>query len=153
MPAIEFFVSPKAFKILTNPDEHGRSSKWPALAHAHLKAHPKCEVCGTNKSLNVHHIKPFKLFPELELEPTNLFTLCETPSQNHHFLFGHLLDWKAWNPSVIKDAIIWAGKISYRLYTQEEPNIVRTKTLGKHNHWTRWDEDLQEWIPCDGGNG
>jgi hypothetical protein len=94
--------------------EAKRSPHWPATAAAHLKKHPACEVCGAKVLLNVHHVKPFHLFPELELDPQNLFTLCETPAHNCHLIFGHLLLWRAWNPNVVNDATVWAAKIECR---------------------------------------
>ena len=53
---------------------HGmaRSPKWPGVEKLHLKFHPVCEACGSDKKLNVHHKKPFHLFPQLELDMNNL---------------------------------------------------------------------------------
>ena len=82
----------------------GRSPEWPALAHAHLAKEPGCRVCGhTGQGLQVHHIKPFHLFPELELDPNNLITLCELKGRDHHLLIGHLDDWASYNPQVRTD--------------------------------------------------
>ena len=36
----------------------------------------KCVMCGSEKKLEVDHIKPFALFPELRIELTNGRTLC-----------------------------------------------------------------------------
>lgn len=78
----------------------GRSPRWRAVRKAYLKAHPTCESCGGTRMLEVHHRKPFNLFPELELDPTNLITLCEHPARNCHYAVGHLMNWRAWNPVV-----------------------------------------------------
>lgn len=79
-----------------------RSPQWSKVRAAHLVIQPVCQICGYASALNVHHIKPFHLFPELELVQENLITLGEAcPSGNHHFLFGHFLDWKKWNPEVV----------------------------------------------------
>lgn len=78
-----------------------RSPQWPAVERAHLVKEPCCQVCGGKKQLNVHHKKPYHLFPELELEPTNLITLCN--AIRCHITFGHGGDFKAWNPNVIAD--------------------------------------------------
>jgi 5-methylcytosine-specific restriction protein A len=77
-----------------------RSGGWRAVRTRHLEANPFCLACGARKFLNVHHVHPFHLFPELELEPANLVTLCETPSHNCHFFLGHLLDWRSYNVKV-----------------------------------------------------
>src|SRR6185369_3917691 len=65
-----------------------RSPKWRTVEKAQLVAHPTCAACGGTIRLNVHHIKPYHLFPELELEPTNLITLCMGPMECHLRL-GH----------------------------------------------------------------
>ncbi len=84
-----------------------RSPKWPQVRAEWLLNHPRCSVCGGTTSLNVHHIAPFHLFPKLELELTNLITLCEKSIRNIncHYVVGHLgLSWKDYNPNVIQDA-------------------------------------------------
>ncbi len=53
-----------------------RSAGWSKVRKAHLAANPRCAACGTKRLLQVHHIKPFKEQPELELDPANLITLC-----------------------------------------------------------------------------
>lgn len=80
-----------------------RSSKWPSVRDEHLRNHPSCACCGRRDTLNVHHIKPFHLFPDLELVPSNFLTLCEYQSLNCHLFMGHLLSWSAYNPRVIAD--------------------------------------------------
>ena len=87
----------------------GRSSAWPIVRAAHVAHFPTCAACGSNAALNVHHIEPFHAEPELELEPTNLITLC----RRHHFEVGHDPDgpwqpgrpsWNRSNPRVRADA-------------------------------------------------
>lgn len=58
--------------------------------------HRRCEACGTRREIEVHHIRPVHLFPELELDARNLLTLCAT----HHRELGHGGDCWAWVPSV-----------------------------------------------------
>lgn len=86
-----------------------RSGKWPSVRAEYLKLHPTCEACGTDKDLNVHHIHPFHEHPELELQMSNLITLC----REHHLTLGHDPDgpdgpmprnWSASNPHVRRDA-------------------------------------------------
>jgi 5-methylcytosine-specific restriction enzyme A len=89
---------------------HARSGRWPSVRREHLRQEPDCQVCGTLKDCDVHHVKPFHLYPELELSPTNLVTLCGA----HHLLFGHLMYWAAHNPDVILDVALWRGKIGRR---------------------------------------
>jgi len=90
-----------------------RSPKWAGVRKAFLKDHPVCEVCEGKVKLNVHHIKPYHLHPELELEPSNLITLCECSSHgiNCHLLIGHLGNFKNVNPNSVEDSKIWNGKL------------------------------------------
>ena len=74
-----------------------RSSKWSAVRKEHLKKQPCCAACGKTSKLEVHHIRPVHKFPELELDPDNLITLCADPC---HIIFGHLKNWKSWNLEV-----------------------------------------------------
>ena len=92
-----------------------RSSKWPKLEKTHLQKQPLCQLCGGNKKLSVHHIKPFHLHPELELESDNLITLCEGKKfVNCHLFFGHLGNYKSYNINVIEDVKNWNQKIKNR---------------------------------------
>ena len=93
--------------------EHGkaRSPEWPAVAHEHLSHEPACVVCGhTGVGLNVHHIRPFHLFPELELDPNNLITLCQVKGRDHHLLIGHLDNWSSYNLNVRPDSKRYANE-------------------------------------------
>ena len=83
---------------------HARSPEWSRVAHEHLSHQPGCMVCGhKGQGLQVHHVKPFHLHPELELDPNNLITLCEIRGRDHHLLIGHLDDWESYNPAVRTD--------------------------------------------------
>ena len=87
-----------------------RSSKWKRVRKAFVKRNPTCAVCGTKKKLEIHHKKPFYLYPELELSYNNLETLC----QRCHRLFGHLDDYKSYNEDIAYDAYVFRKKIKER---------------------------------------
>lgn len=93
-----------------------RSPQWQTIRKKHLKNQPTCAACGGDKTLEVHHIKPFNEHPELELDLNNLITLCESKNNGVccHLLFGHLGNYKSINPNVIEDANIWNIKITKR---------------------------------------
>lgn len=101
----------KLYSLLGFEQEYGRSSSWSKVRLEHLKNYPNCAACGRNKKLEIHHIKPYSKYPELELDPDNLITLCDDPC---HFVFGHLMNYKSWNPSVIEDCKIYNDKINKR---------------------------------------
>jgi len=98
------------------PNGAKRSDKWPTVRKQHLAKEPNCAMCGGNKKLEVHHIKPFHLHPNLELDPGNLITLCENNKDGSdcHLLFGHLGNFKSFNVNVVKDAALWDKKIANR---------------------------------------
>lgn len=87
-----------------------RSPKWDSVRAKFLKKNPYCVVCHTKSKLNVHHIIPFHMSPDLELKESNLITLCES----HHFLFGHLNNWQSYNVDCVADCKLWEEKIKNR---------------------------------------
>lgn len=94
--------------------EGPRASEWVYVRNEFVRRHPRCEACGSGYQLNVHHIKPFHLHPELELDKGNLITLC----REHHFRIGHDPDgkgpakpnWSLSNPNVRQDAKNWSKR-------------------------------------------
>jgi len=101
-----------------------RSSQWPTARANYLKINGKCAVCGSTKKLEVHHKQPFHVHPELELDPTNFITLCETDDNgiNCHLLVGHLGNFKSVNVNVEADAASWNQKLANR---PADANLVK----------------------------
>lgn len=83
--------------------EGRRSPKWPHLEKEFLKENPFCKACGSSERMNVHHIKPFHLHSDLELDKTNLIGLCMSKLECH-ILIGHGDNFRAYNPNVVSDA-------------------------------------------------
>ena len=81
-----------------------RSRKWPTVRKNYLKTHTACAACGGSARLEVHHIKPFHLYRELELDPTNFIVLCEDENKKCHLFIGHNGNWKTSNLNVVEDA-------------------------------------------------
>lgn len=106
---IEFFK--RVFGLAEYAHNFGatRSPQWPGVRAAHIKKEPACVVCGGTAGLQVHHIRPFHIHPELELEDSNLVTLCTgNKTLNCHVRFGHLDNFKdKWNPNIREDAVLW----------------------------------------------
>jgi 5-methylcytosine-specific restriction protein A len=65
-----------------------RSTRWPTVEKHFLENNSTCAACGSKKNLNVHHCIPFHLDPALELDPTNLITLC-MGRKECHLRIGH----------------------------------------------------------------
>jgi hypothetical protein len=99
-----------------HPPDAVRSPHWPAARATHLKEHPTCANCGGTVKLEVHHIRPFHLHPELELEPTNFITLCEAGhgGVNCHLAVGHLGSFKSFNVDVASDSAAYLAKVLHR---------------------------------------
>lgn len=76
-------------------DEYGRSGSWARVRREHLEREPACAACGRTKDLEVHHIRPYHDYPELELSPENLISLCSSPC---HLVHGHFMNWSCSNP-------------------------------------------------------
>ena len=90
-----------------------RSSKWRKVRKEHLVKNSKCYICECSTKLEVHHIIPFNIAPDLELEPSNLVTLCENKKYglNCHLLVGHLGNYRRTNLSCEVDAMTWKIKL------------------------------------------
>ena len=84
----------------------GRSGKWSEVRKKHLSENGKCYGCESVKDLEVHHLKPFHLFPELELDPSNLVTVCK----HCHLVTAHLKDYKLYNVDCLKDLYNFRNK-------------------------------------------
>lgn len=89
-----------------------RSPKWSAFRKNYLKG-KSCAVCGGTDTLELHHIKMFSQYPELELSEDNVLPLCESGKNGVvcHRFFGHLGNYRKINPSVIQDVNIWNQKL------------------------------------------
>jgi 5-methylcytosine-specific restriction protein A len=107
---------PDHYSYATHKLTPSRSSKWPILRKRWLAIQPKCQSCGKTTKLEVHHIRPVHLYPELELAEDNLITLCENPVFNCHFTIAHNLNWLAYNPNIIEDSQLINKRIKERLY-------------------------------------
>ncbi len=105
-----------------------RAGRWPAVRAAHLAKHPACEACGSRTALNVHHCKPYHLFPALELAESNLYTLCECPSHNCHLIWGHVLRWDLYNVDVIADAAHFRDQMAK---ARKRAGVVEAEDVGK----------------------
>lgn len=97
------------------PGADKRSPEWSRVRAEWLQDHPACAVCGRTDAVEVHHIRPFHLHPELELDPGNLITLCEhTGEGNDHYCYGHLRSWQSFNDKVEIDAAAYLAELRSR---------------------------------------
>ena len=91
-----------------------RSSGWGKLQKETVKAHPFCSFHGGKGTLlnplQVHHIKPFHLFPLLELIKSNLIVACRFC----HLWYCHLGSYHSCNLQAREDAEMLLAKINNR---------------------------------------
>ena len=84
------------------------------------KGNPICVICGTTKSLQLHHIKPFHLHPQLELDSHNYILVCTSKYAgfNCHLAAAHGSNFKLENPWIVEDAAVLHDMIlKYKGYT------------------------------------
>jgi len=82
-------MSEKRFNILAgwtdlSPEKH-RSAK--RAMRIYRKEHPICEVTGSNKKIQIHHIVPVWANPDIADDPDNFIALSS--SAHIHHIFGH----------------------------------------------------------------
>jgi 5-methylcytosine-specific restriction endonuclease McrA len=80
-----------------------RSPEWRAVEKHKVATQGTCEICGSTKRLQVHHVEPFHVEPDKELDPSNLVVLCMDTNECH-FRVGHGggqgHGWRGWNPKI-----------------------------------------------------
>lgn len=91
-----------------------RSGKWRSVERHFLALHPNCEACGGTQEVVGHHVEPFHLRPDKELDARNLIALCN--KHGCHFTHGHCFDWQAHNPHVREDARVQLMRVNAREY-------------------------------------
>jgi hypothetical protein len=120
-----------------------RNAAWERESHKHVKAHPRCEVCGEKLkivngrcNLEVHHRFPYHLYPEREMDPRYWHVLCRAPHDCHR-LWGHFGDFKLFNPLLKECIAIWAFMVRMAKAMLKAANAerrTRAKGAGCHVH-------------------
>jgi hypothetical protein len=106
-----------------------RSPQWPAFRDRWIAGRP-CAVCGANQFVEAHHIIPFEMAPERELDEDNLIPLCsDNRGCDCHLLFGHLGSFLCYNPSVVEDAVWMRNKISARIRSENQQDSAKDSVL------------------------
>jgi len=82
------------------------------------KENAKCQVCGSNENLTIHHIKPVAKFPDLLYNEENVCLLCDTCHKLIH-LDG--------NTSKVKKKL--KGKVRQIFNSNLEQNLKRRNIL------------------------
>jgi len=115
--------------------ESNRSIYWSKTRNEYIKHYPVCEICVREAKV-VHHIIPVHIHSGLELSWSNLISLCD----NCHFKYGHLENWKSWNPLLTIDQLLirydlsynnlrWIQEKEFRPYTDQDAEKFMDKFL------------------------
>ena len=72
------------------------SYRWRQVRNEHVAEESCCQMCEIERDLEVHHIAPWHMAPDLRYDRDNLITLCRAC----HFRFGHYLNWRSSNPRI-----------------------------------------------------
>ena len=78
--SIKFHQNKYDFSITTL---EGRK-RWLELKSKVLYWNDKCEICGSDRMLEVHHIKPRHTYPELSQDIENLMVVCKDCHKDLH---------------------------------------------------------------------
>lgn len=64
-----------------------------------------CERCGSTRMLQGRHIKPYSLYPELAMEPTNIEILCDKCHAEEHPDMAHMIVYPAQRKGVFHNCV------------------------------------------------
>ena len=87
-----------------------RSPKWKQFCKDMEKMWGNRCLVTDSEIIQWHHVLPFHLFPESELDPQNVRPL----RPDVHFLLAHLGKWASYNENILRDIEIWKAKIANR---------------------------------------
>ena len=90
-------------------------AQWRRTRNHFIRIQDDCQMCGADKQLQVHHVRPWHLYPELRYEHSNLITLC----QPCHFRFGHGRNWQAYNPDITNLVVHVRKSLTNTVYRAE----------------------------------
>ena len=99
--------------------KESRDPRWQAASKKYLQKNRTCICCG-KKAVVTHHLKPFHLFPELEMEPSNWRAMC-APC---HLIVGHLGNFSNYNPALDEHAAILLTAKRAADLARETPDAV-----------------------------
>lgn len=103
------------------PKGKRRHKDWPKVRDRFIAIHKRCALCKGKKRLEVHHIIPFHIMPELELMSDNLVVLCEDKRYglNCHLAVGHLGNYRRFNVNCLQDVVYWRSRL-FRKFSSEK---------------------------------
>lgn len=92
------------------------------------KLHPVCEITGSDKDVQVHHIVPVWADPSLAADPNNFISL--SASAHIHCIFGHNGDFGERYVSNIKEIASKIREIRASIQVVERVHPVEIASIG-----------------------
>ena len=74
--------------------------KWLNVQREKRRLNPRCQVCGSDVKLQIHHIIPTSVDYSKVYDLANLVTLCGG-HRNCHLVHGHLGNYNSHNPNIL----------------------------------------------------
>lgn len=97
----------------------------------HVKEFPECAVCGSTRDLEVHHVTPVHINPDLATNELNFITLCDSTNNGCHRWFGHFGNFtKLYNIYVREYAL--CNRLFLELMQPDRKFIISTKILEEY---------------------
>lgn len=105
--------------------------KMSSVKRQYVKEFCECAICGAQDNLEVHHVKPVHLYPELACDPSNFITLCDANNNSCHKWFGHFGNFTSkYNPFIREYAV--SSRLFIERYDKDRRFIVLTNDMIKH---------------------
>lgn len=79
----------KLKKKLNSRQKDMSTAKYKNWRKAVILRDKKCAVCGIKRTLNVHHLYPYKSYPNLRYDPNNGALLCHKHHKEFHHTYGN----------------------------------------------------------------
>lgn len=120
--SMNFYIRNAGWAVL-NPSEAYQAKK---AMNEYRKQHPVCEITGSDKKVQVHHIVPVWADPTLANDPNNFISL--SICSNVHLLLGHAGNYSNKYVGNIKELAANIQEIlSHKTVVHRAPNIKLIK--------------------------
>jgi len=101
-----------------------RSPKWAAFEKRFVRG-KACVCCGAKGPLTGHHVIPYHVRPDLELDEANIRPVCT--GVDCHLVIGHLKDFRLWNEDFDADAAAFLQKRRRAMALRKSRKTAQTK--------------------------
>jgi hypothetical protein len=129
------FVFRNAGWAALNPDA---ARKAKDAMDVYRKAHPVCELSGSKKNVQIHHIIPVWQAPELAAEQSNFIAL--SASAHIHLIWGHNGNFGKYYVANIKELALKVRAIRDEAVVVERP--APPEALGGVSWWRRFVDSM-----------